>query len=93
MVTQHCMLQYLHTEMRQSLSYWMLALTLHGITMIFTAPSLKLQRMDSMRKFLYFLYFYFTGSLCVMLKREGSIENCLINASQLSTWSLVKKSK
>ena len=50
MVTQLYMLQHVHTELRRSLSCWMLVLTQHGITMIFSAPSLRQQEMDSMRK-------------------------------------------
>ena len=50
MVTQLYMLQHVHTGLRQSLSCWMLALTLHCITMIFSHPSLRRQEEDSMRK-------------------------------------------
>ena len=86
MVTQLCMLQHVHTEMRQSPSYWMLALTLHGITMIFSAPSLKLQRMDSMRKYVYvslnvYIYIY----IYIMLKRHVNVQNFWIDGSHPST--------
>ena len=75
MVTQLYMLQHVHTGLRQSLSYWMLVLTLHGITMIFSHPSLRQQNMDSMRKF--FSYRFHDLSQHQILTGNSSQHNLL----------------